>query len=254
MELANAHAVITGAASGLGAATAKRLAAAGARISLIDRDRANAQKTAEQVNGTAYELDICNEEAVASTVAKLTKDSGRPHILVNCAGIGRAARIVGREGKLSVDLFQQTIGVNLMGSYMMMSYVAREMMADATDNPQTERGVIINTASVAYQDGQLGQAAYAASKGGIAALSLPAAREFSKSGIRVVAIAPGLFETAMTQTLPDDIRTSITAQIPYPSRLGFADEYAQLAEQIIVNPYLNGTTIRLDGGMRLPPR
>ncbi len=254
MELANAHAVITGAASGLGAATARRLAAAGARISLIDLDRANAQKTAEQVNGTAYELDICNEEAVASTVAKLTKDSGRPHILVNCAGIGRAARIVGREGKLSVDLFQQTIGVNLMGSYMMMSYVAREMMADATDNPQTERGVIINTASVAYQDGQLGQAAYAASKGGIAALSLPAAREFSKSGIRVVAIAPGLFETAMTQTLPDDIRTSITAQIPYPSRLGFADEYAQLAEQIIVNPYLNGTTIRLDGGMRLPPR
>ncbi len=251
MELANAHAVITGGGSGLGAATAHRLAAAGARISVLDRDAASAQATAEAVGGQGYGVDVCDEEAVAARVSQLSAAQGRPRILVNCAGIGRAARIVGKEGKLSVDLFQQTITVNLIGSYIMMSYIAREMMSEPQEG---EAGVIINTASVAYQDGQLGQAAYAASKGGIAALSLPAAREFSTAGIRVVAIAPGLFETAMTQTLPDDVRTAISAQIPYPRRLGLADEYARLAEQIITNPYLNGTTIRLDGAMRLPPR
>jgi len=254
VDIASSHAVITGGGSGLGEATARRLASAGARVSVLDRDQAKAEQVAKAINGTAYGVDVTREDEVEAIVQQLTKASGAPQILVNCAGIGRAARIVGRDGALSIDLFQQTIQVNLMGSYIMMSHVARAMMAQAEHHGGGEHGVIINTASVAYQDGQLGQAAYAASKGGIAALSLPAAREFSKFGIRVMAIAPGLFETAMTETLPDDVRQTISAQIPYPQRLGWADEYAQLAEQIITNPYLNGTTIRLDGAMRLPPR
>jgi NAD(P)-dependent dehydrogenase (short-subunit alcohol dehydrogenase family) len=254
VELASSHAVITGGGSGLGEATARRLAAAGARLSILDRDMDKAGIVAKAVNGTAYDVDVTREDDVSKVVQQLSKDAGPPKILVNCAGIGRAARIIGRDGALSIDLFQQTVQVNLIGSYIMMSHVAREMMAQAEARPHLENGVIINTASVAYEDGQLGQAAYSASKGGIASLSLPAAREFSKFGIRVMAIAPGLFETAMTETLPDDIRATISAQIPYPQRLGFADEYAQLAEQIITNPYLNGTTIRLDGAMRLPPR
>jgi len=254
VDIASSHAVITGGGSGLGEATARRLASAGARVSVLDRDQVKAEQVAKAINGSAYGVDVTREDEVEAIVQQLTKASGAPQILINCAGIGRAARIVGRDGALSIDLFQQTIQVNLIGSYIMMSHVARAMMTHAENHDGSEHGVIINTASVAYQDGQLGQAAYAASKGGIASLSLPAAREFSKFGIRVMAIAPGLFETAMTETLPDDVRQTISAQIPYPQRLGWADEYAQLAEQIITNPYLNGTTIRLDGAMRLPPR
>ena len=254
MDIKNSHCVITGAASGLGAATARRLHIAGAHISVLDRNLEAATQIAQELGGDAYGLDVCDTGQVEQTIAALTKKVGTPRVLINCAGIGKAARIVGREGNLSIEMFQQTIQVNLIGTYIMMSHVAREMIAAAAETPGQEHGVIINTASVAYQDGQLGQAAYAASKGGIASLSLPAAREFSRFGIRVMAIAPGLFETAMTETLPDDVRATISAQIPYPQRLGLADEYARLAENIITNPYLNGTTIRLDGAMRLPPK
>jgi NAD(P)-dependent dehydrogenase (short-subunit alcohol dehydrogenase family) len=172
---------------------------------------------------------------------------------VSCAGVGAAARIVGREGKTSFDVFQRTLSVNLFGTYNVMTHAARRMM-ETEPLEGGERGVIINTSSVAWQDGQLGQAAYAASKGAIASMCLPAAREFSQAGIRVAAIAPGLFHTPMMEGLPEEVVAQITADIPFPARLGDPGEYALLAEQIITNPYLNGTTIRLDGAMRLPPR
>ena len=254
MELMHKHAVITGAGSGLGAATARRLAKAGVSVSALDLNAEAAEAIAGETGGKAYTVNVSDENSVEQCVSALCQDTGQPDILVNCAGIGKAARVVSRDNNLSVELFQQTLNINLIGSYIMMSYVAREMMNKENRDSSREQGVIINTASVAYQDGQIGQTAYAASKAGIASLSLPAAREFSRFGIRVVAIAPGLFETAMTETLPEDTRNTISAQIPSPPRLGFADEYAQLAEHIILNPYLNGTTIRLDGGLRLPPR
>ena len=178
---------------------------------------------------------------------------GAPRIAVSCAGVGLAARIVGREGKLSTDVFEKTIRVNLMGTYFVMSYAAREMMALEPEDTG-ERGVIVNTASVAYQDGQFGQAAYSASKGAIAAMCLPAAREMAKQGVRVMAIAPGLFNTPMMEGLPEDVTAGIVANVPFPHRLGDPAEYAQMVSQIVANPYLNGTTIRLDAAVRLPQR
>ncbi|MDH5798478.1 MAG: SDR family oxidoreductase, partial [Paracoccaceae bacterium] len=165
---------------------------------------------------------------------------------------GVAARIVGREGKLSIDMFERVIRVNLIGSYIVMSHAARAMQA--MEPLGEERGVIINTASAAWQDGQLGQAAYSASKGGIAAMCLPAARELAQTGIRVMAIAPGLFNTPMMEGLPEEVTQKITANIPFPARLGDPAEFGLMAAQIVANPYLNGTTIRLDGAVRLPPR
>ncbi len=193
--------------------------------------------------------------AVQGAFEKATQELGNaPRIVVNCAGIGTAARIVGREGKLSLDVFDKTIKVNLYGTYNVMSYAAQAMFDLDPVNESGENGVIINTASVAIEDGQLGQAAYAASKGAISSLVLPAAREFARAGIRVMAIAPGLFETAMTEGLPEDVRKEITGNIPFPSRLGMPQEYAQLACDIVKNSYLNGTTIRLDAAVRLPQR
>lgn len=255
MDISEQTALVTGGGSGLGRATARRLASLGAKVAILDYDAAGVQAVADEIGGVAVQVDVSDERAVASAVETALGGLGQtPKIAVSCAGIGLAARIVGREGKLSTDVFEKTMRVNLFGTYYVMSHVARAMANADPDAKTGERGVIINTSSVAWQDGQLGQAAYAASKGAIASLCLPAAREFSRAGIRVMAIAPGLFETAMTETLPDDVRTAIAATIPFPSRLGFAEEYAQLVEQIVCNPFLNGTTIRLDGAVRLPPR
>jgi NAD(P)-dependent dehydrogenase (short-subunit alcohol dehydrogenase family) len=173
--------------------------------------------------------------------------------VVNCAGIGLAARIVGREGKLSVDLFERVIRVNLIGTYNVMSYAAQAMM-ELPPLETTERGVIVNTSSAAWEDGQIGQSAYAASKGAIAAMCLPAAREFARAGIRVMAVAPGLFHTPMMEGLPPETTEAITANIPFPARLGDPAEFGLMVGQIVENPYLNGTVIRLDGAVRLPPR
>lgn len=254
MNISGSLALITGGGSGLGAATARLLAQKGARVTVLDHNLESAQSVADEIGGIAVRADVSDADAVeAAFVEAEERLSGAPRIVVNCAGIGSAARIVGRDGKLSLDVFEKTLRVNLFGTYAVMSHAAVRMEKLASQDTD-ERGVIINTSSVAWQDGQVGQAAYAASKGAIAALSLPAAREFARSGIRVVSIAPGLFHTPMMEGLPDDVAEKITANIPFPARLGDPAEFALLATQIIENPYLNGTTIRLDGAVRLPPR
>ena len=254
MHIQDQVAIVTGGGSGLGAATARHLAGQGAQVAILDHDGARAKAVAAEIGGLARQVDVSDEAAVGAAVEQVAEYFGQAaRITVNCAGVGLAARIVGREGKMSFDVFERTLRVNLFGTYNVMSHAARLMsLLDPTETG--ERGVIVNTASVAYQDGQVGQAAYAASKGAIAAMCLPAAREFAKAGIRVMAIAPGLFHTPMMEGLPEEVTAQITANIPFPARLGQPDEYALMAAQIIENPYLNGTTIRLDGAVRLPPR
>jgi NAD(P)-dependent dehydrogenase (short-subunit alcohol dehydrogenase family) len=255
MDIATQAALVTGAGSGLGATTARRLAQLGARVAVLDFDRARAETVAAEIGGVAVAADVGDEAQVEAALTAAAEGLGAaPRIVVNCAGIGLAARNVGREGKLATDVFERTIRVNLLGTYLVMSHAARAMQALNPIGSDNERGVIVNTASVAVEDGQIGQAAYAASKGGIASMTLPAAREFARAGIRVTAIAPGLFETAMTEGLPDDVRATITANIPFPPRLGHPEEYARLVEAIVINPMINGTVIRLDGAVRLPPR
>ncbi len=254
MQLNETNVLVTGGGSGLGAATARHFAAQGARVAILDFNLDAAQAVAKEIGGFAVQADVGDEAAVGAAFdAAIEYFGSAPRIAISCAGVGMAARIVGREGKLSFDVFEKTLRVNLFGTYNVMSHAAKHM-ADLEPLADNERGVIINTSSVAWQDGQLGQAAYAASKGAIASMCLPAAREFAQTGVRVMAIAPGLFHTPMMEGLPDEVAAKITANIPFPARLGHAHEYALLAEQIAQNPFLNGTTIRLDGAVRLPPR
>lgn len=254
MQIGGQVALVTGGGSGLGAATARHLAGQGARVAILDYDEDRAESVAASIGGLAVKVDVGDAAQVGAAVAAIQDNFGTAaRIAVNCAGIGLAARIVGREGKLAIDLFERTIRVNLIGTYNVMSHAARAMMAlDPLEGG--ERGVIVNTASAAWQDGQLGQAAYSASKGGIAAMCLPAAREFARSGIRVMAIAPGLFHTPMMEGLPPETVDQIAANIPFPARLGQPGEFGLMVAQIVENAYLNGTTIRLDGAVRLPPR
>lgn len=254
MQIETTGAIVTGGASGLGAATARTLAEAGARVAILDFDLDRAKSVAAEIGGSAHHVDVSDEAAVGKAVEAAADALGSAaRIAVSCAGVGMAARIVGREGKTSFGVFEKTLNVNLFGTYHVMSHAARLMMElDPMDHG--ERGVIINTASVAWQDGQIGQAAYSASKGAIAAMSLPAAREFARSGVRVMAIAPGLFNTPMMEGLPPEIADKIAARIPFPNRLGAPEEYAMLAKQIVENPFINGTTYRLDGAVRLEPK
>ncbi len=253
MKIEGQVAVVTGAASGLGAATARHLSALGAQVGILDFDGEGAERVATDIGGHAVQLDVSDEAAVESALSEIETKFGTPRLAVNCAGIALGARIVGREGKTSFDVFQRTLSVNVFGTYNVVTHAARRMM-DIPALEGGERGVIINTSSIAWQDGQLGQSAYAASKGAIASMCLPAAREFAQSGIRVMAIAPGLFNTPMMAGLPEEVVAGITANIPFPARLGDPAEYALMVEQITTNPFLNGTTIRLDGATRLPPR
>jgi len=253
MDINAQVALVSGGASGLGEATSRHLASLGARVAIIDFDKSKAEQVANDINGLAVQVDVSDENSVAESLETIVGKVGSPRIAVNCAGIATGARIVGREGKTSIDVFQQTIRVNLFGTYHVMTHAAAKMMA-LTPLQDGERGVIINTASVAYEDGQVGQSAYAASKGAIASMCLPAAREFAQVGVRVMAIAPGLFNTPMMQGLPEEVTDKITANIPFPSRLGKPEEFALMVESIITNPFLNGETIRLDGAVRLPPR
>lgn len=253
MQIDGQLALVTGGGSGLGAATARYLAGLGAKVAIMDFNDAAGQAVAQELGGFAVQTDVSDEASVAAAYDAICAHFGTaPRVAVNCAGLGLAARIVGREGKLSIDLYERTIRVNLIGSYIVMSYAARGMQG--LEALGEERGVIINTASAAYQDGQLGQSAYSASKGGIASMCLPAARELAKTGIRVMAIAPGLFNTPMMEGLPDETVAQITANIPFPARLGDPAEFGQMVAQIVANPYLNGEVIRLDGATRLPPR
>ncbi len=254
MEIDGQVALVTGGASGLGEATARYLAAKGADVVILDTDGERAAQVAAEISGYSQQCDVSEWEAAATGVSSALARFGQaPRIIVNCAGIGMAARIVGKEGKTSIPIFQRVLAINLMGTYNIMSYGAQAMM-DIPVLDTGERGVIINTSSAAYEDGQVGQAAYAASKGAIASMCLPAARELAHLGIRVMTIAPGLFRTPMMEKLPLDTVDSITRNIPFPSRLGEPVEFARLAADIIENPYLNGTVIRLDGSVRLPVR
>lgn len=254
MLISGQAAFVTGGGSGLGAATARHFASQGAKVAILDFDIDRARTVAEEIGGFAVQADVSDEAAVGTALDEAIGFLGEtPRVVVNCAGVGFAARIVGREGKLSFDTFEKTLKVNLFGTFNVMSHAAKRLM-DVEPLENGERGVIVNTASVAFEDGQLGQAAYSASKGGIAAMCLPAAREFAQHGIRVMAIAPGLFRTPMMEGLPEEVSAKITANIPFPPRLGEPEEFALLAGHIVTNPFLNGTTIRLDGAVRLPPR
>ncbi len=253
MDAKNQSAVITGGASGLGQATARSLAAAGARVAILDLNEDAARAMANELGGVAFPCDVTDPKAVADALSGVNDAIGAPRVLVNCAGIGVAERIVGREGPMELENFARVININLIGSFNVLRLAAADMMKlDALETE--ERGVIINTASVAAFDGQIGQAAYSASKGGIAALTLPAAREFGRFGIRVVTIAPGILETPMFDILPDAAREALLAITVFPQRLGYAEEYAKLAMAIVDNPLMNGETIRLDGAIRMPPR
>ncbi|TVP72581.1 MAG: SDR family NAD(P)-dependent oxidoreductase [Rhodobacteraceae bacterium] len=254
MQIAGHMAIVTGGGSGLGAATARHLAGLGAEVAIFDFDPERGQAVAGEIGGRAYQVDVGDAEAVGAAVAQAVDASrGALRAVVNCAGVANAARVVQRDGTPSTAVFERVIRVNLIGSFNVMAHACAQMKAlEPLDGG--ERGVIVNTSSAAWQDGQVGQAAYAASKGGIAAMSLPVARDLARDGIRCVAVAPGLFRTPMMEALPEETTTAITANIPFPARLGDPAEFALMVAQIIENPYLNGTTIRLDGATRLPMR
>ena len=253
MELQGTAAIVTGAASGLGAATARALAAAGARVTLIDRDGDMAQDVANDFGGRVHAIDVADSGAVEAALASAAAAFGPARILVNCAGVATPGRIVGRDGPLPLAEFERVVRINLIGTFNVMR-VAAAAMATLAPNAEGERGVIINTASVAAIEGQDGQAAYAASKGGVAAMTLPAARELARFGIRVMTIAPGIFGTQMLFGMSEAVQDSLAASIPFPSRLGRPEEFAQLVLHILANPMLNGEVIRLDGAIRLGPR
>ena len=246
MELSETCAVVTGAASGLGAATAEHLAAEGAQVFLLDRDPA-VLATAERLGCGAAETDVTDEGSVAAALAAARTRMGRINAAINCAGIATAGRVVGRDGPHSLDLFRRTIEVNLIGSFNVLRLAAAAM----AENEGAEKGVIVNTASIAAYDGQKGQAAYAASKAGIAGMTLPLARDLASQGIRVCAIAPGLFATPMLRGLPQEVQDGLAAEVTFPRRLGEPEEFARLAAFIIRSSYLNGEVIRLDGALRM---
>ncbi len=250
MKLENISAIVTGGASGLGAATARALAAAGAKVAILDMNFLLAQKIADEIGGIAVECNVADEASAKNAITIAKEKFGVAKVLINCAGIGPSARIVGKNGPMPLSDFSKVIHVNLIGSFNMMRLAAAEMII-ANAMPDGERGVIISTASVAAYEGQIGQAAYAASKGGIVSLTLPAAREFAQFGIRVNAIAPGLFLTPLLEGLSDEAKQSLSTAIPFPKRLGAADEFARLVLHIIDNSYINGEVIRIDGGLRM---
>lgn len=252
MELAASHIAVTGGGSGLGEATVRALAAGGARVTVIDRNKAAAERVAAEISGLALELDVTDEAAGAALDAAIAAQ-GPLRGLVNCAGIGGAARIVGRNGPMPLADFERTVRVNLIGTFNMLRLAAERMQGNVTDE-SGERGAIVNTASVAAFDGQLGQAAYAASKGGIVSLALPAARELARFGIRVNTVAPGLFLTPLLAELPQEVQHNLASSIPFPARLGDPSEFANAVTFALTNPYLNAEVIRLDGGLRLPPK
>jgi NAD(P)-dependent dehydrogenase (short-subunit alcohol dehydrogenase family) len=252
MKLDGVAAIVTGGGSGLGRATAEKLAGKGARIAILDLNPAAAAEAAKVVNGLALVGDVADEASASAALAKAAAAHGPARVLVNCAGIGTPKRVVGREGPQPLADFEKVIRVNLIGTFNMIRLAAVGM---STLEPiGDERGVIISTASVAAYEGQIGQAAYSASKGGVVAMTLPIARELAQFGVRVNAIAPGVFMTPMMAGLPQPAQDSLGASVPFPARLGQPDEYAALALHIIENGYINGETIRIDGALRMAPK
>jgi NAD(P)-dependent dehydrogenase (short-subunit alcohol dehydrogenase family) len=251
MDIKDAVAVVTGGASGLGFATGARLAAAGARVVLVDLPSAPGAERAAEIGGVFAPADVTSEDEVAAAL-DVAAGLGPVRVAVNCAGIGTPGRVIGRNGVLPLDQFARVVTVNLIGTFNVLRLAAERMLA--TEPIGEERGVVVNTASAAAFDGQIGQAAYSASKGGVVGMTLPIARDLADKLIRVVTVAPGLFRTPMLAGLPQEAQDSLGAQVPHPSRLGDPDEYAALVEHIVANPMLNGEVIRLDGAIRMAPR
>lgn len=252
MQITGHAAIVTGGGSGLGAATAERLAKAGARVAVLDVNKDAATAVAKKIGGIAVYCDVTDAKSGEEAIAEAAASHNIARILINCAGVGPAKRIVGKEGPQPLADFERVVKINLIGTFNMLRLAAAAMQT--LEPVDGERGVIINTASVAAYEGQVGQAAYASSKGGVAALTLPAARELAQFGIRVLAIAPGIFGTPMLRALPQEAQDSLGASVPFPKRLGEPAEYAALAQHMIENGYLNGENIRIDGALRMAPR
>lgn len=253
MDINNMAAIVTGGASGLGKATAAMLVANGAKVAILDLNEDAANAAAQDIGAAAFALNVADDAAVAAALEAAEQAHGVARILVNCAGIAPASKTVGKENAPHpLDIFRRTIEVNLIGSFNLISKFAAR--AAATQDVEGERAVIVNTASVAAYDGQIGQAAYAASKGGVVGMTLPIARDLAQHHIRVMTIAPGIFRTPMVEGFPQHVQDALGAQVPHPSRLGAPAEYAQLVESIIRNPMLNGEVVRLDGAIRMQPR
>ncbi|HEY5818635.1 MAG TPA: 3-hydroxyacyl-CoA dehydrogenase [Mesorhizobium sp.] len=253
MDAKGQVAVVTGGGSGLGEATARALAAKGAKVAVLDVGIERAEKVAADIGGIALKCDVSNAESAEAAIADVAGRLGEPRILVNCAGIAIGVKTIGMDGPHPLDQYRKVIEVNLIGTFNMIRLVADRA---AKLDPLTggERGVLINTASVAAYDGQIGQAAYSSSKGGVVGMTLPVARDLARSGIRVVTIAPGIFMTPMMAGMPQEVQDSLGAAVPFPSRLGQPSEYAALAMHIVENQMLNGETIRLDGAIRMAPK
>ena len=249
MRIEGAGALVAGGASGLGAATARRLSAGGARVTIADLDEERGTALAEELGASFVACDVTNEEHVADAV----EAAGELRISVCCAGIGWAEKSAGKRGPHALDPFRTVVAVNLIGTFNVLRLAAAAMLANEPDDGG-EAGVIVNTASIAAYDGQIGQIAYSASKGGVVGMTLPAARDLASARVRVCTIAPGLFDTPLLAGLPEPQRAALGEQVPHPARLGTPDEYAALAAHIVENPMLNGEVIRLDGALRMPPR
>ena len=251
MDISGQAAIVAGGASGLGAATAKVMAEAGGKVAVLDVNMEAARETAAAIDGIAINCDVTSAEGADAAVRQAVDAMGLPRVLVNCAGVGPAERILGREGPQPLENFARCINVNVVGTFNMLRLVSEHMSKADMLDADGERGVIVNTSSVAAYDGQVGQAAYSSSKGAIAGLTLPAARELARHGIRVVSIAPGVFETPMLRGLPEPAQESLEKMTPFPSRLGRPDEYANFVMSILGNKMLNGEVVRLDGALRL---
>ncbi len=250
MQLSTTAAVITGGASGLGEATARHFAEHGAQVTILDRDAERGPKVAAEIGGHFAQTDVTDEASVAAAIAQAMNKMGRITAAVNCAGIAIGAKTVGKDGPHPLDAFQRTIDINLVGTFNISRLAAAEMAKNEPE-PDGARGVIINTASIAAFDGQKGQAAYAASKGGVVGMTLPMARDLASTGIRVMAIAPGIFMTPMLAGLPEEVQQQLAADVPNPARLGDPKEYGRLAGFIVEMGYLNGEVIRIDGALRM---
>lgn len=254
MKIQNSIAVISGGSSGIGAETAHFLSNAGAKVAILDVNKEAGEKIANKINGLYVFCDVTDENSAEQAFKNITTVLGPPRICINCAGIAPAKRMVGMDGPMPLGDFKKVIDINLIGTFNTMRLAASVMAVLSPMDETNERGVIINTASIAAYEGQIGQVAYSASKAGICGMTLPAARELAQFGIRVVTIAPGLIHTPLFDGLSEAVRDSLAANIPFPKRLGYPREYASLAAHIIENPLLNGEVIRLDGGLRLPPK